>query len=219
MTSSKQFEANRRNAKNSSGPKTATGKASSKMNALKHGLTAETVVIRGEDPEEFEAMRQELAHEFAPATTYTQFVVDRLAANLWRLRRVPILEAAILEYECLGAEQEDARETVLQHSTFMIDKVPESEDFPDNSDECISAQQQLARTEAERKVPAAILARAFINASSNADVLGKLSKYEISLMRMVEAAIMTLERVKTQTQIDQKTDSKVITLRANAEDT
>ena len=218
MTSSKQAEANRRNAVRSTGPKTAEGKQVSKMNALKHGLSADTVVIRGEDKEEFEAMRQELVREFAPATTYAHLLVDRLAANLWRLRRVPVLEAAILEYECLGAEQEDARETVEQHSIPVLDRLSDLEAPPDNSDDCISAQRQLARTEAERKVPAAILARAFINANSSADILGKLSKYEIGLMRMVEAAIMTLERAKTLAQIDQKTDPKVINLRASAED-
>ena len=45
MTSSAQAEANRRNAQNSTGPKTQEGKAASRLNALKHGLTAKQLVL------------------------------------------------------------------------------------------------------------------------------------------------------------------------------
>ena len=46
MASEKQIEANRANAQHSTGPKTPAGKAISRLNALKHGLTAEIAVIR-----------------------------------------------------------------------------------------------------------------------------------------------------------------------------
>ena len=45
MASSRQIAANRANAKRSTGPKTEQGKARSRMNAWKHGLTAEDIVI------------------------------------------------------------------------------------------------------------------------------------------------------------------------------
>ncbi len=53
MTTQMQIETNRRNSRRSTGPKTRTGKAASKMNAVKHGLLAEQVVVRGENPVEF----------------------------------------------------------------------------------------------------------------------------------------------------------------------
>ena len=53
MTSEKQAAANRRNAAKSTGPQTESGKARSSGNALKHGLSAEQVVIFGEDPAAF----------------------------------------------------------------------------------------------------------------------------------------------------------------------
>jgi hypothetical protein len=49
-----QITANRRNALKSTGPQTRSGKAASRMNALKHGLTAEQVVLFDEDVEEFQ---------------------------------------------------------------------------------------------------------------------------------------------------------------------
>ena len=60
MASEKQVAANRANAKRSTGPKTVAGKALSRMNAYKHGLTAETNVIGDEDPSEFDRLRAEL---------------------------------------------------------------------------------------------------------------------------------------------------------------
>ena len=60
MSSRKQRDANRRNALKSTGPKTAKGKAQAKMNALKHGLTAEEIVIPGEDGKKFDALLEML---------------------------------------------------------------------------------------------------------------------------------------------------------------
>ena len=64
MRSKQRLEANRANAKRSTGPTTEPGKARSKMNALKHGLSAKAVVIEGEDPREFEALRAGLEQDF-----------------------------------------------------------------------------------------------------------------------------------------------------------
>jgi len=48
-----QIRANRENAKRSTGPRTAEGKAASSRNGLSHGLCAEKLMLSGEDPEEF----------------------------------------------------------------------------------------------------------------------------------------------------------------------
>ena len=55
MTSFRQFEANRRNAQSSTGPKTKAGKQRSRCNAVRHGLTAETVIATLEDAEDYKA--------------------------------------------------------------------------------------------------------------------------------------------------------------------
>ena len=107
MTSEKQIDANRRNAQRSSGPKSDEGKALSKLNATTHGLTAETVVIRDEDPKAFETLRDDLIREFAPETTLEFQLVDRAAGLLWRLRRVPQIEASLMDVHRLEVEYRD----------------------------------------------------------------------------------------------------------------
>ena len=77
MASEKQVEANRRNAAKSTGPKTAAGKQISRMNALKHGLDAERVVIPGEDPEEFEGLFRALEEHYQPVGSIEGLLVGR----------------------------------------------------------------------------------------------------------------------------------------------
>ena len=97
MASQKQQEANRTNAKRSTGPKTVAGKALSRMNAHKHGLTAETIVIGDEDPRTFDMLRAELEEEYKPRPGIESELVERLAVLMWRMRRIPIFEAALIE--------------------------------------------------------------------------------------------------------------------------
>lgn len=55
MSTLKQIETNRRNAFKSTGPTTPEGKERSCQNALRHGLTAETVIAGLEDSEDYQA--------------------------------------------------------------------------------------------------------------------------------------------------------------------
>jgi hypothetical protein len=100
MASEKQVVANRANAKRSTGPRTEPGKALSRMNACKHGLTARDIVIRDEDPQEFESLRTALREEWQPRAGMESVLVDRLAGQIWRLRRAPVYEAALMKAHC-----------------------------------------------------------------------------------------------------------------------
>ena len=110
MTTQKQIEANRRNSHRSPGPRTRTGKAASKMNAMKHGLLAEQVAVRGEDPVEFAGVLESLIDEFQPQGPLEEQLVERVAACMWRLRRLYRIEAGILTHECLTIELDRARD-------------------------------------------------------------------------------------------------------------
>ena len=97
MSSEKQIAANRMNARRSTGPNTSGGKARSRMNAWKHGLRAEKVVIAGEDAEDLQAIQRELWEEHQPAPGMESLLVERLAHYAWRMRRALVFEAALLE--------------------------------------------------------------------------------------------------------------------------
>ena len=94
MTTARQAEANRKNAQHSTGPKTPLGRAAVRLNGLKHGLRAETIVVPGEDPAEFEALLEAYRAERQPASPTDEFLVRQLAMADWRLLRLHRVEAA-----------------------------------------------------------------------------------------------------------------------------
>ena len=94
MLSERQIEANRQNAQHSTGPTTPEGRAAVRLNGLKHGLCAETVVVPGEDPAAFEAMLDAYRVEYQPATPSAEFLVRQVAMADWRLLRLHRLEAS-----------------------------------------------------------------------------------------------------------------------------
>jgi hypothetical protein len=96
MTSEKQLQANRANAAKSTGPRSQAGKARSRLNSWKHGLSAKMLIIIGENADDFDELRAALMDEHDPQSILECEMVERLAVILWRLRRVPFFEAAIL---------------------------------------------------------------------------------------------------------------------------
>ena len=92
-----QIDANRRNAKNSTGPRTDHGKAVSRFNALKTGIDATSHVIPGEDPEVLEILTIEHYDRFQPAAPERRFLVDAMVAAEWQLRRLRKAEAQLWE--------------------------------------------------------------------------------------------------------------------------
>ena len=95
--SSKQLAANRRNAQKSTGPKTADGKAVARLNALKHGLLAQTVVVRGhkirESASGFKKLCRAFYKDLNPVGPLEEMLVDQIISLSWRLRRVPLAES------------------------------------------------------------------------------------------------------------------------------
>ena len=94
--SQKQLEANRENAK-LGGVKTEEGKAVSKYNALKHGILSKEVLLEGEDEKTLIEVGKKLRAELEPQTELELVLVDRITANVWRLRRVMQIEREMMD--------------------------------------------------------------------------------------------------------------------------
>ena len=99
MASIKQIEANRSNALNGAGPRTAEGKARSSRNALTHGLTAQEILIPGEDVAAYRSFEQQLIDDLQPNGSCEVELIERLAATNWHLRRIPRFEAALMAWQ------------------------------------------------------------------------------------------------------------------------
>ena len=99
MTSFRQIEANRRNAQFSTGPRTGDGKRQSRRNALRHGLTAETVISGLEDDEDYRAFEAAIIADYDARTAVERELVLRLASLLWRLRRIISIETDLLKIQ------------------------------------------------------------------------------------------------------------------------
>jgi hypothetical protein len=95
MTSARKAEANRQNAQKSTGPKTPAGKAAVRLNALRHGLLSEDIVLPGEDEEALRRLAERLRAELQPVGELESLLVDRITSLLWRLRRLERVEAGI----------------------------------------------------------------------------------------------------------------------------
>jgi hypothetical protein len=101
MSTPAQAAANLANAQHSTGPRTETGKAASSQNALKHGLTAKTVLLPGEDEAAYLEMCEGMLASFCPATTPEKELVHLLSDTQWRLQRCGRIEAVILSADAL----------------------------------------------------------------------------------------------------------------------
>jgi hypothetical protein len=95
MPTDRQLEANRLNARSSTGPRTIIGKARVSSNALKHGLTGRDIVFPSENRNDYDAFRAGLIVSLDPRGDLEGLLADKLVADAWRIRRIPILEAAL----------------------------------------------------------------------------------------------------------------------------
>ncbi len=209
MTTQKQIEANRRNSRRSTGPKTRTGKAESKMNAMKHGLLAADLVVRDENPIEFAGVLENLVDDFQAQGPLEEQLVERVAACMWRLRRLYRVEAEIFTYERLTIELNHASEEVAKYE--VSDMVWDLRDgIPVNvTDERRHDQATTQLDKAHRLVQkeAGTLGAAFRSDAENIGAISKLSRYEAAIERSLYRALHELQRVQAARQDGQSPPS------------
>jgi hypothetical protein len=91
-----QQQINQANAQHSTGPKTQEGKKRSSLNALRHGLTSQIVVMPTEDLQAYQRHIESFTGEYHPNGATEANLVQALADTSWRQNRVAALEANLL---------------------------------------------------------------------------------------------------------------------------
>src|SRR6516165_4264030 len=95
MTSERRIKANRRNAQNSTGPRTPAGKARVALNGMKHGLLSREALVPGEREADLVAFGKRLRGQLAPLGELEILLTDRVVSCGWRLRRLIQVESRL----------------------------------------------------------------------------------------------------------------------------
>ena len=194
MTSDRKAEANRQNARKSTGPKTPEGKDAVRLNALKHGLLSQEVLLPDEDAEALQELGERLRAELQPAGELENLLVDRIISLTWRLRRLGQVEAGIFAWELYEELAERAeREARAQEST-VLDEIHASYTSVTNEPKHRAALERAEKMRGLRDAEGTNLGRTFARDSDKANAFSKLSRYETTIDRGLYKALHELER-------------------------
>jgi hypothetical protein len=193
MTSFRQIEANRRNAQLSTGPITEEGKKRSRQNALRHGLTAETVIDALEDAEDYAAFEMAVTADYDAQSAVERELVLRLASLLWRLRRATAIERGLFKVQAkhllqFRRQRRAHRERQKVVGAMYRDAVATNDDVRQDQDELIKPPAPEPDDKSDD------LTCAFIRLSNLPTYpLDRLSRYEATLWRQACQILFTLQ--------------------------
>jgi hypothetical protein len=193
MTSFRQTQANRRNASKSTGPATGEGKQRSRGNALRHGLTAETVIGALENAEDYKEFEASVTADYDAQSAVERELVLRLASLLWRLRRATTIETGLFEIQADMGELTKGRDVdpssrQIVYALFRPTSIPPDHDSVPSSATGGSKPPRLTAN------PSVELARCFLRLANLPNfALDRLSRYERALWRQVEQTLLALD--------------------------
>ena len=197
MSSFRQIEANRRNARLSTGPVTEEGKRKSRQNARRHGLTAETVIDALEDAEDYAAFEVAVTADYDAQSAVERELVLRLASLLWRLRRATAIESGLFKIQAKHLLQFRQRRQANAKHQKIIDSMcriavaddhqsPQAQDELANGIEPDSANRSADELEE--------LTQSFVRLCNLPTFpLDRLSRYEATLWRQACQILFTLQ--------------------------
>jgi hypothetical protein len=194
MSSFKQIEANRRNALKSTGPTTPEGKQRSRCNAIRHGLTAETVIAVLENSDDYEAFERAVISDYDAESAVERELVLRLASVLWRLRRATSIESGLFE-------------SVIEDTHKPERPLPSRENLGEVANLAERRRLSLANESAAAEAnelssnPKTDFADCFLRlANLPTFSLDRLSRYEHVLWRQARQIVFTLEALRRRRQ-------------------
>jgi len=197
MTSFRQIEANRRNAQLSTGPVTEEGKRRSRQNAVRHGLTAETVIDALEDAEDYAAFEMAVTADYDAQSAVERELVLRLASLLWRLRRATAIETGLFKIQARhllqfrASRQAHQKQQNIIHSMYRGAVATEG-DMRHTEDQPTDGLEAAMSTEPTDQLDD--LTGSFIRLSNLPTYpLDRLSRYEATLWRQACQILFTLQ--------------------------
>ena len=210
MTSERQFSANRLNARRSTGPRSQIGKLRSRQNAIRHGLTAETVIGVLEDACDYAVFEAAIIADYAPRSMVEHELVARLASLLWRLRRATSIETGLLEIQGeIQRSRKNAAETMpselgVVHRLFGTEDPMEvaAHNAPRRGrDRSIGDGRitSFSKAHSGRNIPntSKDIARCFLRlANLGNDLFERIGRYENTLWRQVAQTLLTLQMMR-----------------------
>jgi hypothetical protein len=203
MTSFRRIEANRRNARKSTGPITQEGKQRSRCNAVRHGLTAETVIAALEDAQDYEAFEATIIADYDAQSAVERELVLRLASLLWRLRRATTMETGLFEIQADHMREYRQTRQVLPASRDVVyalfgraesisnDRQPASHSITNATEAVPNSDPNLVGVAID---PTVELARCFLRLANLPNfALDRLSRYEATLWRQAGRILYALD--------------------------
>jgi hypothetical protein len=139
------------------------------------------LIIVGECDDDFEELRGKLMEEWDPQSVLESELVEGLAGDLWRLRRVPFFEAAILAYRQGQVLEENAERQTRSFRPPYLDPEQLDEREGENAEEEMSDEDLSVH-----------MGEAFIRDAAWGDGLGKLARHKAALMNSVMKTVQML---------------------------
>ena len=214
MTSFHQWQANRRNAAKSTGPITSEGKQRSRCNAVRHGLTAETVIGALEDADDYKAFEAAIIADYDAQSAVERELVLRLASALWRLRRATAMETGLFEIQAEHLSGFKESRKLQPASREVVYALFRPADHGSHGNDAAStpttnAAELLPRFDPQTAEPAADpslhLAQCFLRLANLPNyALDRLSRYEYTLWRQVAQILFALDNLNRRKPQDRK---------------
>ena len=181
---------------------TQEGRERSRCNAVRHGLTAETVISALEDAEDYQAFEAVIIADYDAQSAVERELVLRLASLLWRLRRATTMETGLFEIQADHLSEFRRARQALPASREVIytrfgrvdsvghDRNPPSRDIA-KTEAVPSSEPNPIATVVD---PAVELTRCFLRLANLPNfALDRLSRYEASLWRQARQILLALD--------------------------
>jgi len=175
MASEAQIIANRLNSQKSTGPQTAQGKAAVSQNAVKHGLFASQIVVKGENRGDFDLFRDEMLAELAPVGPVESMLAGRVVSLSWRLKRVERIQNQAIDV------------MIARDGPSPLAKLAQS---------LLPKDQRQLSADASASNGDLVLGRAAIKDYSNSRVLDRLLMYERRIEHSMFKTMAELQRLR-----------------------